>query len=303
MNQYLGCVLLQFGLVHISAGDLLRAEVAAGTPEGKEAASYMDSGNLVPNSVVVEMVTNRLSQPDVQEHGWLLDGYPRSGDQAEAIVQKGIKPDLFVLISVSVFALLSCIAPMLLHLSIFITRTDAVPYVQQCAGDEGIAVHSTAVIACKLQQMQCHIRQYASRLDYVSVCFQMSECTCTLHDACVQDGNGWADWILQYAANAMQVPDDDLVDRVAGRRLDPETGDIYHLKHKPPPKDITHRLIQRSDDTAEKVKTRLNNHHSNVDAVLEYYQDVFVEVSVVYVSAHTHTHTSSEACLVHETYK
>jgi len=75
--------------------------VAAGTPAGKEAASYMDSGNLVPNSVVVEMVTNRLSEPDVQQHGWLLDGYPRSGDQAEAIVQKGIQPDLFVLIDVS----------------------------------------------------------------------------------------------------------------------------------------------------------------------------------------------------------
>lgn len=91
---------MQFGLVHISAGDLLRAEVAAGTDAGKEAASYMDSGNLVPNSVVVDMVVHRLSQPDVQEHGWLLDGYPRSGDQAEAIVQEGIKPDLFVLISV-----------------------------------------------------------------------------------------------------------------------------------------------------------------------------------------------------------
>lgn len=92
---------VQFGLVHISAGDLLRAEVAAGTDAGKEAASFMDSGNLVPNSVVVNMVVNRLAQPDVQEHGWLLDGYPRSGDQAEAIVQEGIKPDLFVLISVS----------------------------------------------------------------------------------------------------------------------------------------------------------------------------------------------------------
>ena len=69
----------------------------------------MDSGNLVPNSVVVEMVVNRLSQPDVQEHGWLLDGYPRSGDQAVAIVQEGIKPDLFVLISVCPFMqLMSC---------------------------------------------------------------------------------------------------------------------------------------------------------------------------------------------------
>ena len=75
-----------------------------------------------------------------------------------------------------------------------------------------------------------------------------------------------------------QVPDEDLVDRVAGRRLDPETGDIYHLKHKPPPENVKDRLIQRSDDTAEKVKTRLQSHHSNVDAVLGYYQDVLVEV-------------------------
>ena len=80
-------------------------------------------------------------------------------------------------------------------------------------------------------------------------------------------------------STGLQVPDEDLVDRVAGRRLDPETGDIYHMKHKPPPEDVQHRLIQRSDDTAEKVKTRLHNHHSNVDAVLGYYQDQLVEVS------------------------
>lgn len=93
--------MVQFGLIHISAGDLLRAEVAAGTPAGRKAESYMDSGNLVPNSVVVDMITTRLDQDDVKEHGWLLDGYPRSGEQAEAIEQKGIKPDLFVLINVS----------------------------------------------------------------------------------------------------------------------------------------------------------------------------------------------------------
>jgi len=92
------------------------------------------------------------------------------------------------------------------------------------------------------------------------------------HDSaiiCLQEGH----------SSILQVPDEDLVDRVAGRRLDPETGDIYHMKHKPPPEDIEHRLIQRSDDTAEKVKTRLHNHHSNVDAVLGYYQDQLVEVS------------------------
>ena len=92
---------LQYGLVHISAGDLLRAEVLAGTEAGKTAKRYMDEGNLVPNEVVVQMVTNRLRKPDAQEGGWLLDGYPRSAEQADAIEAAGIRPDVFVLINVS----------------------------------------------------------------------------------------------------------------------------------------------------------------------------------------------------------
>lgn len=51
----------------------------------------------------------------------------------------------------------------------------------------------------------------------------------------------------------LQVPDQVLIDRVSGRRLDPVTGEIYHLTFKPPPEDIKERLVQRSDDTAEKV--------------------------------------------------
>ena len=61
--------------------------------------------------------------------------------------------------------------------------------------------------------------------------------------------------------------------------MDPETGEIYHLKFKPPPEDIQDRLIQRSDDTAEKMKTRIATHNSNVEAVLGYYKDITVEVS------------------------
>ena len=96
----------------------------------------------------------------------------------------------------------------------------------------------------------------------------------------------------------MQVPDEDLVDRVAGRRLDPETGDIYHLTHKPPPEHVKDRLIQRSDDTAEKVKTRLQSHHSNVDAVLGYYQDVLVEVGHLHCQPHliVHDQAASYCC-------
>lgn len=77
--------------------------MAKGTPAGKKAKDFMDKGLLVPDEVVVEMVKSRLAQPDVQERGWLLDGYPRSQSQAEAIEKEGIRPDLFLLVDVSLF--------------------------------------------------------------------------------------------------------------------------------------------------------------------------------------------------------
>ena len=92
---------MQFGLVHISAGDLLRAEIEEGTEDGKKAKGYMDKGQLVPNEVVVQLVKNRLAKPDAAQQGWLLDGYPRSAEQADAIKEADINPDVFILINVS----------------------------------------------------------------------------------------------------------------------------------------------------------------------------------------------------------
>ena len=60
----------------------------------------MDRGELVPDEVVVEMVKVRLAQGDVARSGWLLDGYPRSASQAEAIEKEGIRPDVFLLVNV-----------------------------------------------------------------------------------------------------------------------------------------------------------------------------------------------------------
>ncbi|XP_020248207.1 adenylate kinase, chloroplastic-like isoform X3 [Asparagus officinalis] len=91
----------KYGLVHIAAGDLLRAEVAAGTENGKRAKEYMEKGKLVPDEIVVMMVRERLMQSDAQENGWLLDGYPRSLSQAKALEDLGIRPDLFILLDVS----------------------------------------------------------------------------------------------------------------------------------------------------------------------------------------------------------
>src|SRR4030042_3367553 len=72
------------GIPQISTGDLLRAAVSAGTALGKEAKSYMDKGELVPDSVVLGMVGERLKQDDCKK-GYILDGFPRNTAQAEAL--------------------------------------------------------------------------------------------------------------------------------------------------------------------------------------------------------------------------
>ncbi|KAL4424124.1 hypothetical protein ABPG75_001425 [Micractinium tetrahymenae] len=155
-------IVTEHGLVHISVGDLLRAEVAAGSELGRQAQGIMDSGGLVPDDLVAQLVRDRLAQGDAQQRGWLLDGYPRTAAQADALAAAGVRPDVVL---------------------------------------------------------------------------------------------------------SIEVPDDVLVDRVAGRRLDPETGEIWHLAFKPPPPEIADRLVQRADDTEETVRRRLINYKLHCEAV------------------------------------
>lgn len=73
-----------FGLAHISTGDILRANIKNGTELGKLAKSYIDTGALVPDSVIIDIVKDRVAQPDCKG-GFLLDGFPRTVAQAEAL--------------------------------------------------------------------------------------------------------------------------------------------------------------------------------------------------------------------------
>lgn len=164
----------KFGLVHISTGDLLRAEVSSGSEIGIKAKAYIDSGGLVPDEIVIDMVKARLSQEDAKEKGWLLDGYPRSSTQVQSLERINLRPDVYIV---------------------------------------------------------------------------------------------------------LDVPDEILINRCIGRRLDPVTGRIYHLENFPPEtEEIRARLVPRSDDTKDKVKSRLETYKKNAETISSAYQDILRKV-------------------------
>ncbi|MCR5200802.1 MAG: adenylate kinase [Saccharofermentans sp.] len=74
----------KYSLAHISTGDIFRANIKNGTPLGVEAKSYIDKGALVPDSVTIRMVEDRLAQDDTK-NGYILDGFPRTLAQAQAL--------------------------------------------------------------------------------------------------------------------------------------------------------------------------------------------------------------------------
>lgn len=83
----------KLGVPHISTGDLFRANISENTELGQTAKSYIDAGNLVPSSVTNDMVAERIAEGDAAE-GFLLDGYPRSVEQADALKELLAKKDL-----------------------------------------------------------------------------------------------------------------------------------------------------------------------------------------------------------------
>ena len=98
----------QFGYVHISMGDILRAEVESQSELGKKAKSYMDQGGLVPDDVVNNMVFNKLSS--MANEPYLLDGFPRTIPQAEFLGKKGIAFDAVIYFKITLEAVLDRMA-------------------------------------------------------------------------------------------------------------------------------------------------------------------------------------------------
>lgn len=164
----------KYGIPQISTGDLLRAAVAAGTQLGKEAKSYMDKGELVPDRVVLGMVEERLKQEDCKK-GYILDGFPRNVAQAEAL--------------------------------------------DKMLSGLGMAID---------------------------------------------------------AALSVDVPFDDLMKRLTGRRTCKSCGQMYNVYFNPPQKEgvcdkCGRELFQRDDDKEETIKKRLEVYNSQTAPLIEYY--------------------------------
>jgi adenylate kinase len=172
-----------YGIPHISTGDMFRAAVKEGTPLGREAQRYMNEGNLVPDEVTIGLVRERIAQPDAA-NGFLLDGFPRTVPQASAL--------------------------------------------QAALTEDGLVLDAVAVL---------------------------------------------------------EVPDSLIVDRITGRRTDPETGDIYHLKFNPPSAAVADRLVQRKDDTEEACRKRLSSYHAQTAPLIPFYKELGVLKSVDGVGA------------------
>jgi adenylate kinase len=103
----------RYGIVQLSTGDMLRAAVAAGTPLGREAKSVMERGELVPDAVIIGMIEERIGAPD-SARGFILDGFPRTVAQAEALdemlARRGLVLDAVIELAVDEGALVERIA-------------------------------------------------------------------------------------------------------------------------------------------------------------------------------------------------
>lgn len=161
----------KFGIPQISTGDMLRAAVKAGTELGLQAKSVMDAGGLVSDDLIINLVKERIAQPDCAK-GFLFDGFPRTIPQAEAMKEAGVAID--------------------------------------------------------------HVVEIA-------------------------------------------VDDEEIVGRIAGRRVHPASGRVYHIEHNPPKvadvDDLTgEALIQRDDDKEATVRHRLSVYHSQTKPLVDFYQ-------------------------------
>ena len=167
------------GATHIETGDLVREEINQGTELGQQIKEYSDQGEMVPDEIIIDMTKPYLEEND----SWILDGFPRNKEQAEA-----------------------------------------------------------------LDEMLGEINE---QVDKVIV---------------------------------LEADDEELVERLSGRRESEATGEIYHIEHDPPPEEGSEEdpgpFVQREDDTEEAIRNRLENYHEQTEPLKDYYEEKGILVVV-----------------------
>ena len=179
-----GKIIDKYKIPQISTGDILRAAVREGTELGKEAQKYMNEGKLVPDSVVIGIIRERLKEDDCK-NGYLLDGFPRTIAQAEEL------------------------------------------------------------------------------------------------DNILNEMNSALDCVI-----SIEVPDEEIIQRITGRRMCKECGAVYHIKYSPPSQEgicdkCSGQLYQRDDDKEETVRERLDVYKQQTEPLKDYYnkKGILKEVS------------------------
>ena len=171
-------IMEKYNIPQISTGDMLRAAVKTGSELGRQAKSFMDSGGLVPDDVIIGLVKERIQENDCK-NGFLFDGFPRTIPQADALREAGVEID-------------------------FVVEID--------------------------------------------------------------------------------VDDEEIIKRLSGRRVHPDSGRTYHIDFNPPKAagidDVTGEpLIQRDDDKENTIKKRLEVYHEQTELLVEYYSTQAQKVS------------------------
>eukprot|EP00961_Rhodomonas_salina_P242620 3277341-Rhodomonas_salina.1 len=88
----------KMGVTHISVGDILRQHVEDGSDLGMQVREYLQVGRLIPDELAIDIVFDHLNRPEVQQTGWLLDNFPRTQDQVDAMMELQVIPDKFIFI-------------------------------------------------------------------------------------------------------------------------------------------------------------------------------------------------------------
>lgn len=165
----------QYGIPHISTGDIFRSNIKNGTELGKKAKTYMDQGQLVPDELTCDLVVDRIAKDDAK-NGYVLDGFPRTIPQAEAL--------------------------------------------------------------------KAALAKRGEKIDF---------------------------------AIDIEVPDENIVTRMSGRRACTSCGATYHVQYNPPKKEgicdvCGKELVLRDDDKPETVRKRLEVYHSQTQPLIDYYK-------------------------------